>query len=759
MRSRTGCLTCRTRKLKCDEQKPECSQCRKGGRECRPSEGIVFRHQQNASMNKDLEGASTGRGSLKGFYSYKNTFDKDSVWLDIPKHVIFVDNSDPYAEDLEAALGESEAAILAANSQTRAWSAHRTLSADGETHGLEALSTVAAHDRLSYPSVSIDHPSISPTDNSAPFSNVPPPLSSGSSPTQIRGTIAPLVSPPLSITSTNNHNNNINFLLNPSQSRSPPVDPHIQHAPQRRSSSLTSRTAAPRTTSSDAKPDVSPETDREVAYLLRHFSEVPGLWMDLFDLGTYFASYVPVRALRNPLLKYAACAYAAKQLGRVRGGKVSTGGVYTRQDANNVDWSWRGAKYYEKAIQLLMKELQPDKGPPPLSTPEAFGQWQAAELCEDNENPRKRRRRYSDSRFSKGLHSDEILAATAILSVYEFLDATGPAWNRHLSGVKSLLDVAEVGMMPVEQRPSPGGTSLQQPKLSGLSKARRATFWNFARQDYLAAFINESQTRLNTDDLVLWTEAGLHIDNMGFPSSTGTAGYLDSEEAPKEDLISNALVWILSKIVNFISAGDNIQLGHPGSMDASTLGLSQQVLLERWYRLEAELDVWHNGLPMTFQPCARVELCKLPHNKDSKTFDAGTLSEIWFSLPMCSSAMQHYHMARILLLINKPHESTSRRSTITDRLNSYRSIESDIRSHSREIVGIALACPNGSVRINSLQPLFVSGQCLNEPGERRTVLQLLRGIEADLGWATEYRVNQLLREWGWNENPVEMGVS
>lgn len=27
-----------------------------------------------------------GRGDLKGFFSYKDSFDKDSVWLDIPKH-------------------------------------------------------------------------------------------------------------------------------------------------------------------------------------------------------------------------------------------------------------------------------------------------------------------------------------------------------------------------------------------------------------------------------------------------------------------------------------------------------------------------------------------------------------------------------------------------------------------------------------------------------------------------------------------------
>lgn len=216
--------------------------------------------------------------------------------------------------------------------------------------------------------------------------------------------------------------------------------------------------------------------------------------MDLFDLGTYFASHVPVRAMSNPLLKYAACAYAAKQLGRVQGAKAMMGGVSSRQATMEIwpekdnDFPWLGAKYYEKAIQLLMKELQPDaEGPPPLSTPEAFGQWQASELCDTVHNPRKRRRRLSDSRLTRGVHSDEVLAATAILSVYEFLDATGPAWNRHLSGVKSLLDVAEVGMLPLEPCASDGDGQLHPPRKSGLSKARKAAFWNFARQDYLAA--------------------------------------------------------------------------------------------------------------------------------------------------------------------------------------------------------------------------------------------------------------------------------
>lgn len=215
--------------------------------------------------------------------------------------------------------------------------------------------------------------------------------------------------------------------------------------------------------------------------------------MDLYDLGTYFASYVPVKALTNPLLKYAACAYGAKQLGRVNGAKAAFGGYCSRQasmevwpGAEKVDWYYHGAKYYEKAIQLLMQALKHDSQGPPLSNPEAFGQWQAAELVDDAEYPHKRRRRFSNSRLSSA-HSDEVLAATAILSIYEFLDATGPAWNRHLSGVKSLLDIAEVGMLPLEQLVSPGGTALPPLKKPGFSRARRATFWNFARQDYLAA--------------------------------------------------------------------------------------------------------------------------------------------------------------------------------------------------------------------------------------------------------------------------------
>lgn len=200
--------------------------------------------------------------------------------------VVFVDNSDPYVDDLEA-LHESEAAVLAANanSQNNDWngaqsSGVRVASVDGETQGLEALSTAATHDRFSYPSLGVDnHQQPMSTDSVSPFNpnvEISPSGSSGPSP---RSTLLPQASPPVSISSSNtaHNNNNINFLLNPSNSLSPPVDPNLQQSTGRRSSSLTARPGVSRNPP-ESRPNVQAETDFEVAYLLRHYAEAPGLW-------------------------------------------------------------------------------------------------------------------------------------------------------------------------------------------------------------------------------------------------------------------------------------------------------------------------------------------------------------------------------------------------------------------------------------------------------------------------------------------------
>ena len=217
----------------------------------------------------------------------------------------------------------------------------------------------------------------------------------------------------------------------------------------------------------------------------------------------------------------------------------------------------------------------------------------------------------------------------------------------------------------------------------------------------------------------------------------------------REDMISNGLVWLLAKIVNFISSGDDIVFGdYDSPQGSSSIVVSQQTLLQRWHELKRELEVWFKGLPDVFAPCARIEP-PAPSSSSGVTFP---FAEIWCNIPMCASALQHYHYACILLLINKPHESTALRSTITGRLKSYLSIADEIKYHSREICGISLSRPEGSVRIHALQPLFVAGQCLTDPCEREIALKLIRGIQTDLGLATEYRAKQLLKEWNLQED-------
>lgn len=153
----------------------------------------------------------------------------------------------------------------------------------------------------------------------------------------------------------------------------------------------------------------------------------------------------------------------------------------------SVDWEWIGAKYYDKSISLLMNELSNSGADDPMTPLNSIDETisprsNIQSLRSMSRTPGSRRRQLS--RPAAANNADETLAAAAILCVYEFLDNANTAWARHLSGTKSLFDLAEKeGMMPVQSPSSPGSLS-QRIK---PSRARRATFWNFARQDFLAA--------------------------------------------------------------------------------------------------------------------------------------------------------------------------------------------------------------------------------------------------------------------------------
>ncbi|GME24811.1 Structure-specific recognition protein [Neofusicoccum parvum] len=690
MRSRTGCQTCRLRKLKCDERKPVCGPCTKANRECVFNSGLIFRHQQNASMNGTASGGEQG---LKGFYAYKNTFGHDAVWLDIPKQVRFWNTTDPYNEPMSP---ESEASPGTAPEQPApthpdATSIQWSLSdpftqpdSQSPAHALHALSAVATGDHFAYL-----HPPVGRHD-STPVPDAPlrssASLSGMHPPTPLaRQSIDSPISPPVSMTSTTT-NHNIDFILNHPAAASPPLDPSLQ-SPYAHSARdvMHARSASSRISMGSSQFETNVENDHEMAYLLRYYSEGPGQWMDLFDLGSYFASYVPVKAQTNPVLKYAAIAYAAKALGRVKGKRPIMGGNAVRHartelypNPHSVDWYHKATEYYDNAVSLLRQALQDDSRGISHESATGEGQWRTADGSDGSFGHQKRT---SLSGFPvQRCSSDELLAATAILCVYEFLDASGPEWSRHLSGAKSLIDIAKDSMMPL-QLPSPG-VALQAQGVK-LSKARKATFWNVARQDMLSAFINASQTRLDTEDLPMWKDAGLQIDENGFiqPMELTSSGYPESGDVMKEDMIANSLVWLMSKLVNFMAAGDEFP---PQPSSPWATAVPQRTLLDYWTYLKRQFQIWHDSLPLTFKPCARISPTRIPGSLVEDDLDA-VLPEVWYSLPMCGSTMQSYHMSQVQLLMNKPHETTQGRSTIYARFNSVASFGTE-SSKSRHMV-------------------------------------------------------------------------
>ncbi|KEY71648.1 hypothetical protein S7711_10034 [Stachybotrys chartarum IBT 7711] len=436
--------------------------------------------------------------------------------------------------------------------------------------------------------------------------------------------------------------------------------------------------------------------------LMRHYKEGPGQWMDTFDTSAFFSSKVPVLAATKPLLKFAVCAFAAKHMSLLgtpsRSPSPWHGRVWPSINEPGIDWHCQAIKYYNLTIGLLKSAtdvVQLDLDPSNHTSPTSI-----------------------------------MFAAVAILSVFESMDASGSSWRAHLDALPILNSTCgSTGFSPV---------ALPQAVVTG------PIFWNLVRGDFLCSFLSETQTRLKLDDIGLWQNAGFAADVNGAPlpfSPSGNTHHRSSTDVP-EDTRSNELLWLLGKLVNFLTSGDAL-VPEDFSLPPEQrfpLGITQDQLLERWGIMDAEFSKWNESLPSTFTPSARVPL----------TADRGPtgFQQIWYDLPICAATMQSYHMGCILLSTNKPQQSTAIRSTLSARFRYYRQVQERVTWHAREICGISLANPPGPVRIHSVLPLFVAGQVFSKHQDQHVVTELLSSIESDLGWVTRYHRDRLLLEWG-----------
>jgi hypothetical protein len=371
---------------------------------------------------------------------------------------------------------------------------------------------------------------------------------------------------------------------------------------------------------------------------------------------------------------------------------------------SNVDWFYKAANYYDKAISHLRTYLYI------LSEPG--------------------RSRSASAPIPADI--DDLLAAISIFSVYEFLDNFDAEWLQHLNGLQCLL--------VIEERPQSSGWPtriLPAQLLPEITRGRRAAFWNFAREDYTAAYIHGTRTRLDTEDFAMWRAFGLEITDNGdlHLQSLERSEMVDGAKATSEDLVAHTLLWIVLSIMNYI--------GDERAVDKS----------ERWIKLREQLDMWHRFLPDHFQPCVKSKQYR--DAEDSATLQHEPFTELFFSLSVCAATLQLYHFAWILLLLHKPATLPSGNGSVSEILRSYREALQKVGSHCRDICGIALAHSDQATRVHMQQPLYVAGLCLDTPEDRKVILELLREIEVQTGCPTGLRMQQLLAEWGANSESLE----
>ncbi|KAJ3534048.1 hypothetical protein NM208_g7708 [Fusarium decemcellulare] len=337
------------------------------------------------------------------------------------------------------------------------------------------------------------------------------------------------------------------------------------------------------------------------------------------------------------------------------------------------------------------------------------------------------------SAFGDDMTEEDFFAAAAILATYEQMDPPDRSSRAHLSA------------LPLFYPPTGPNENPVSPVILPRTAIQGPIFWSLARQDLYCAFTKEIQTCLDQKDVRLWQITGLTTDEDGslVPTSPGGAADVRTLTDTEEDTKSNELTWLMGKISNFITSGDAIDPADYALPEGQRplIGVTQEQLLKRWQLLRKDMHKWFSSLPRTFTPSARTAY-------SGESFDLfGKFEQVWYELPICAAAMQLYHMAMILLLVNQPQESTAIRSTVSARLNSYMQIQLDAHHHAKEICGISLAKPTDSVRINSVQALFVAGQVFHEDHEQKAVLTLLAGIENELGWTTTYHAVRLGAEW------------
>ncbi|GAB7362556.1 hypothetical protein MBLNU230_g2873t1 [Neophaeotheca triangularis] len=316
-RTRTGCQNCRTRHLKCDEQRPSCTRCERAGIECIRGYNIRFRHGANPSVAN-----TKGSGLAKTEYD----FSKTQPWVNTALSLTFLDETPEltsiYQPDADALpirssrlTGEDEQLEENRDTVAQEGSVHTDRSVPTTSYGVDytafsddpsgSTSNVAPPSkrrRLTFSSSYQSPPDFSPGTFSQPSRNFTHP-----SPAHSWHNLLPSGWTPSSF---DNGSRNSGTGVEATFAASASTQAHHTQSPAYNASSESlSRIYLD-------KP-VFPLEDKEQAKLLRYFVDVLARNFDMMDPLRHFTTVVPQRAATCPTLLNAIFALSAKHLSRI----------------------------------------------------------------------------------------------------------------------------------------------------------------------------------------------------------------------------------------------------------------------------------------------------------------------------------------------------------------------------------------------------------------------------------------------------------
>ncbi|CAG8195188.1 unnamed protein product [Penicillium olsonii] len=216
--------------------------------------------------------------------------------------------------------------------------------------------------------------------------------------------------------------------------------------------------------------------------------------------------------------------------------------------------------------------------------------------------------------------SHEILATATMISTYEMFDADS-ALN------SSVWEQHLRGSFWIQRSQDNDGESAD-----GL---RQAVWWAWLRQDIWAAF------QAGRPTITFWRAR-------------------KPLEALTSDELATRIVYICGQCVKYASGG-------------TPQGQDPMERIEQGDRLLRTLDDWHGVLPASYQP---VTVTRGP-GSDTK------VSSIWIHPPSHAAAMQMYHFARAIVLLNQP---------TMGGLNAYMHREKELTKSVETVCGIASSC-------------------------------------------------------------------